>query len=171
VPVNISLQNPAVIDWPTHRFSVIATTNKVDGPFAGWTRYSKDTKGKVEGNIAKFTVVESGLVGVWALFYRANDHKYSGGAWVKECWTREDFVKNGWEKIATDGHNTDWYVRDCKKGEKWKIRCSKYSGIFIFAAPRTALLLPTSIEDDYFPLSDLKRATLISSRSFINFRN
>ena len=67
----------------------------------------------------------------------------SSGQWTKERWLKEDFEKNGWEEIGTvkiphRGHEQKHilFVRECNKGDQFRIRTRKYGAPFVFV-PQT----------------------------------
>jgi len=109
----------------------------------------RQMRAELEGTL----VYDSGVSGVAivrvhrkARIYVAASWAYDGnnsGQWTQERWTKEDFKNHGWKEIGTvriphRGHEQQHilFVRDCNKGDRFRLRSRKYGAPFVFA-PRT----------------------------------
>ncbi len=78
--------------------------------------------------VADITVKRSGVM------YVVCDYHYqgnSGGGWMETRWTKDQFVKNGWKFVGdlekNSGNKFPVFMKKVKAGEKYSLRCNKYS--------------------------------------------
>lgn len=84
--------------------------------------------------LTEFEVRSEGKVYV-AVTSRWGGGGNASGGWTKELTSKEEFLAEGWKKVAKIGeersdssHSFHWtiYERDCQKGERFRLRTEKY---------------------------------------------
>lgn len=133
--------------------------NQTEGT-SGWKQVPKELRGAAifsegvsggviadSGGVAAFEVLESGFACV------ACDYSYQGnpgGGWVEERWTEDDFVKNGWRKVAdlTANDSKVWgvFAKQLRKGERIRLRCNKYFPPYVILRDPVAAGLDKNVE-------------------------
>ena len=100
------------------------------------TSYSLAKDGS--NGVAIFRVETDGLV-LMAVSSRWGGGGNRSGGWYEECKSKQDLLKDNWQEVAATLPSTmgDWllFVRNCRKGESFKIRTEKYMAPTILWRP------------------------------------